>query len=114
LLRYGTALPANLGLEWCNYFTTLSDSGYTGATITPDDTGNFTAVTGAATFDSAFRPNDNLRDRCMPMVSAGQTQRDFYANTMNYASIAPGSVRIADLGAVEFIPEQIFRNGFED
>ncbi len=117
-LRFGGAPATNLTLRWCNYLTTLSDSGFTGATQVADSFGPLVTVTGPLAFDAAFNPPLSLIDRCQapttPAASAPfATPFDVYGNAFGFAVAPANPNRLADLGAVEFRPEILLIDGFE-
>jgi hypothetical protein len=117
-LRFGSAPATNLTLRWCNYLTTLSDSGFTGATQVADSFGPLVTVTGPLAFDAAFNPPLALIDRCQapttPAASAPfATPFDVYGNAFGFAVAPANPNRLADLGAVELRPEILLSDGFE-
>jgi hypothetical protein len=118
LLRFGNAPNANLTLRWCNYLTTLSDTGFTGATQVPDSFGPLVTVTGPLSFDAAFNPVLALIDRCQPPTTPATsapfaTPFDFYGTAFGFPVAPANPNRLADIGAVEFRPEVLMSDGFE-
>lgn len=118
LLRFGNAPNANLTLRWCNYLTTLSDTGFTGATQVPDSFGPLVTVTGPLSFDAAFNPGLALIDRCQPPTTPAAsapfaTPFDFYGTAFGFPVAPANPNRLADIGAVEFRPEVLMSDGFE-
>jgi predicted outer membrane repeat protein len=115
-LRDGSAPPGNLTLQYCNYLTTLADSGYTGATQVADGFGPLVSVTGALSFGAGFAPPLSLIDQCRtPQVTTPtvSTLIDYPGQPFGlpFAPVNPN--RPADLGAVEYRPDSVFANGFE-
>jgi hypothetical protein len=118
LLKTGAAPDANLTLRWCNYLTTLSDPGFTGATQVDDGFGPLVTVTGPLAFGAGFAPPLSLIDRCRtPQVFVPPllfvTQSDFYGVPFGFPLAPANPDRPADVGAVEFRPEIVFADGFE-
>lgn len=116
LLRFGDAPAANLTLQWCNYLTTLSDAGYSGATQVADGFGALVSVTGALALGAGFAPPLSLIDQCktpQAVFPVSSTLIDYrgrlFANPI--APVNPN--RTADLGAIEYYPEILLQNGFE-
>ncbi|MBK9657734.1 MAG: hypothetical protein IPO66_20880 [Rhodanobacteraceae bacterium] len=114
LLRLGNAPAANLTLKWCNYLTTLSDAGFSGATQVADDFGPLVTVTGALALGADFAPPLSLIDRCQrPLVIPG-VHDDRLPGRLFGNPVAPANPnRLGDLGAIEFYTEVILRDGFE-
>lgn len=114
LLRSGAAPAANLTLANCNHFTTLDDPGWEDATHTGDGDGAPVSLTGALAFDAEFTPPEQLRDKCsVPWVGHFLPIRDFHGRAMGRAWQPVWPTRLADIGAVEFVPPQLFADGFE-
>lgn len=116
LLRFGDAPAANLTLQWCNYLTTLSDAGYSGATQVADGFGALVSVTGALALGAGFAPPLSLIDQCktpQAVFPVSSTLIDYrgrlFANPV--APVNPN--RTADLGAIEFYSEILLQDGFE-
>jgi hypothetical protein len=110
-LRFGTAAATNLTLRWCGQFPSASDPDYAGATrIADPGTGSFNPVFGAYSFDASFAPSLILRDRCTPLLLAPTV--DYYGRPKIQRTVATGT-DVEDLGAVEFIPDPVFADGFE-
>jgi hypothetical protein len=118
LLKTGAAPDANLTLRWCNYLTTLSDTGFTGATVVDDGFGPLVTVTGPLAFGAGLTPPLSLIDRCRtPQVLVPPllfvTQTDFYGVPFGFPTAPADPNRPADIGAVEFRAEIVFADGFE-
>lgn len=110
-LRFGSAAATNLTLRWCGQFPSATDPDYIAATRLADPgTATFNPVFGAFSFDASFAPSLILRDRCTPLLLA--PTRDFYGRPKIQRTVATGT-DVEDLGAVEFIPDPVFADGFE-
>ncbi|HWS25872.1 MAG TPA: hypothetical protein VN259_04780 [Xanthomonadales bacterium] len=116
LLRLGNAPAANLTLKWCNYLTTLSDAGFSGATQVADDFGPLVTVTGALALGADFAPPLSLIDQCQrPLVGfpVSATMIDYRGRLFGNPVAPANPNRLGDLGAIEFYSEVILRDGFE-
>lgn len=116
LLRFGDAPAANLTLKWCNYLTTLSDTGFSGATQVADDFGPLVTVTGALALGAGFAPPLSLIDRCQrPLVlfPVSATLIDYRGRLFGNPVAPANPNRLGDLGAIEFYSEVILQDGFE-
>ncbi len=116
LLRFGNAPAANLTLKWCNYLTTLSDAGYSGATQVADDFGPLVTVTGALALGASFAPPLSLIDQCQRPLAGfpvSSTLIDYRGRLFGNLVAPTNPNRLGDLGAIEFYSEVVFRDGFE-
>lgn len=110
-LRFGGAPAGNLSLRWCGQFPSASDPDYIAATRLADPgTGSFNPVFGSFAFDAGFAPPTALRDRCTPLLLA--PTRDYYGRPKIARTVSTGT-DVEDLGAVEFVPDPVFADGFE-
>ena len=116
LLRFGDAPATNLTLQWCNYLTTTSDSGFSGATQVADGFGALVSVTGALTLGAGFAPPLSLIDQCrtpQDLFPVSSTLIDYQGRSFGNPVAPANPDRPADLGAVEFYSEVLLQDGFE-